>query len=630
MKKILITIFTSLATLFSGVEASAELTVAGADLSISAKHPRILATDEDFKVYKETVLKGSNKYLKELHKAYMGVAEASVEKNKTFEYAPNAAGKLLSVSRDVLKEVFACAYAYRFTGTKAYLRRAEKIVTDVCGFETWHPKHYLDVAEMSTAVGLAYDWLYNKMDKKVREKARIALNEYGLNTAEDEKFRGKFRAGNNWGQVLNGGLIVSAMAVYEDNPERAQALIRRAVTDNYEKMPNYYTADGVYPEGGGYWSYGTMFQLLAVEALECAYGTDFGLTDIPGWKNTAYFKISSYGNTGKSYNYSDGSEGKPTYINQLWYFARKVNGPDVLFNNFRFLDSEDAKMGERLGAMFLLDLSKVSVESVKEPEMRVFHGDGKTPIVLARSGWKEGDLFLGAKGGKARVNHGHMDVGSFVYEAYGIRWAKEPKTDGYTVHEVNMPKIDRKKSLWNGNQDSWRWRCPGYNNREHSTLTVNNHDHLVEAYATMDEVFDSKEAKGARFNMTPVFEGDLVKAERTVIIRNDEYLEVTDVLAAPEGRDAEVRWTWTSGMAPQSVGDDGITFRQKKIVMRLATDAPSPKFQTWSTNPADYPENPTSSYLKHESRTDTFLSGFTFTVPAGKEIKVVTTFKKAN
>ena len=52
-----------------------------------------------------------------------------------------------------------------------------------------------------------------------------------------------------------------------------------------------YRPDGVYPEGSTYWGYGTAFSVVTNAMLESAFGTDFGLGDYPGFKDSAYFRL---------------------------------------------------------------------------------------------------------------------------------------------------------------------------------------------------------------------------------------------------------------------------------------------------------------------------------------------------
>ena len=45
--------------------------------------------------------------------------------------------------------------------------------------------------------------------------------------------------------------------------------------------------------------------------------------------------------------------------------------------------------------------------------------------------------FLGVKGGMPKYNHGHMDVGSFVFDADGVRWAEDLGSQNY--HSIPEP-----------------------------------------------------------------------------------------------------------------------------------------------------------------------------------------------
>lgn len=43
-------------------------------------------------------------------------------------------------------------------------------------------------------------------------------------------------------------------------------------------MPEMYNPDGNYPEGYGYWGYGTAFECIMLAAMESCTGTDNGLS----------------------------------------------------------------------------------------------------------------------------------------------------------------------------------------------------------------------------------------------------------------------------------------------------------------------------------------------------------------
>ncbi len=67
------------------------------------------------------------------------------------------------------------------------------------------------------------------------------------------------------------------MAVYEDQPALARTVINRAIDSVVLPMEDY-APDGAYPEGYGYWDFGTSFNVVLLGALEKLFGQDFGLS----------------------------------------------------------------------------------------------------------------------------------------------------------------------------------------------------------------------------------------------------------------------------------------------------------------------------------------------------------------
>lgn len=75
------------------------------------------------------------------------------------------------------------------------------------------------------------------------------------------------------------------------------------------------------------------------------------------------------------------------------------------------------------------------------------------------------------------INHGHMDIGSFVMDAGKERWAMDFGSQGY--ESLESKKVD----LWNMKQNSQRWQVLRYNNFYHNTLTFDDELQRVEGYA---------------------------------------------------------------------------------------------------------------------------------------------------
>ena len=61
---------------------------------------------------------------------------------------------------------------------------------------------------------------------------------------------------NNQNQVGNGGMLASALALAEVHPDFARLVVRGAVRSLPLSQGEYYP-EGAYPEGPGYWGFGT-------------------------------------------------------------------------------------------------------------------------------------------------------------------------------------------------------------------------------------------------------------------------------------------------------------------------------------------------------------------------------------
>ena len=126
---------------------------------------------------------------------------------------------MLETSRTTLKRVLYLALAHRLTGRQRYTQRAQEEMLAAVRFEDWNPSHFLDVAEMTAALAVGYDWLYETLEPKAREEIKKAIVEKGLRVSLEED--GWVESKSNWSQVCHGGVVLGALAVLEDEPDLA-------------------------------------------------------------------------------------------------------------------------------------------------------------------------------------------------------------------------------------------------------------------------------------------------------------------------------------------------------------------------------------------------------------------------
>lgn len=619
-KHFLITITLALSLAVQGF--SQEAPVFDCSKLTEQNHPRLFLDKKEFKKHKAVVCRGG--YAGDIHNQMMKVAAREVENNEALEYKKDASGKrILYVSNAALTRIAALSYAYRFTGNKAYLEKAMWNMNAVCDFPDWNPSHFLDPSEMALAVSIGYDWLYDKLPSNLRDKAADRLANYAMEEAVHGQGQHVFKRSGNWNQVCIASMTAAAIATYERNPELSMEVFTRGLQSNKPAAAEIYSPDGAFPEGIGYWEYGTCFQEILILLYEGAFGTDFGLCDTPGFAKTGLFKAFSRNAAGHVFNYSDSSD-RLVASPGIWFLAWKFGMPEILYDELQFLQS-DAYMSDRRLFLAVVTSTRLNNAKIKEPEQRLFVAQGKNPLLMAKSGWGRNDLYLGIKGGSASVGHSHLDVGSFVFDAYGTRWVADYYRRDYQRYE-NMCK-DMGLSLRefsNVKQGSLRWKLFIYNNRQHSTLTVNDHDHVAKGYGAIVDSWDSSERLGGRVDLTQIFAGDLEWAYRSASIIDGKSLEVIDSLKAPESAPAKVRFTIVTPVKP-AVTPDGITFNDGTTTMILKTDAPGAEYQIWPNDPKKYASE-TAAY--EEKMRKHWICGFEYDIQSDAAVTVHTTMKK--
>ena len=152
------------------------LNVNGQDLSDIANlkmpdHPRILWFEEDINPLVQEVSK--DEQWQKIHKTILTESDKMISL-PTLERI-QIGKRLLDKSRECLKRVFYLSYSFNVTRDPKYLERAEKELLKVSNFTDWNPSHFLDVAEMTMAVSIGYDWLFKHLSDNSRSIIRDAI-----------------------------------------------------------------------------------------------------------------------------------------------------------------------------------------------------------------------------------------------------------------------------------------------------------------------------------------------------------------------------------------------------------------------------------------------------------------------
>jgi len=489
--------------------------------------------------------------------------------------------RLLGVSRRCLDRVFHLSAAYRFSGKRPYLERAEQDMLAAAAFSDWNPSHFLDVAEMTAALAIGYDWLYPDLSDESRHTIQKAIMEKGIQPAL--KHTGWVRGENNWNQVCNGGITLGILALMEDQPDLAQKLVHRAI-NGVQAVMSHYEPDGAYPEGPGYWVYGTSYNVVLLAALDSVLGTDFGLSQIPGFSSCAGYYLHVTGPTGLYFNYPDsGSRGgfQPT----VFWFAQQYDQPSLAWRQHQLWQEALAERPSTLVQSRLAPLLlcwRPGQPAV--PEALSWRGRGSNAVAMFRSSWTDPDaVYLAIKGGSPSVSHGHMDVGSFVMDAQGLRWVVDLGPESY--HKIES----RGMSLWGRAQNAERWTIFRYNNLSHSTLVVNDQHQRVNGTAPIIRYSSQPTRPHVVYDMSDVYQGQLAQALRGAYLTPAGQVVIQDEFKALD-QPATVRWAMVTPAQVTITGNKTALLKQRGKTLRvtLISDAKA-KLRTYSTKPrADY------------------------------------------
>lgn len=511
-------------------------------------HPRLWLRSDDMTAMRERI--ATDPLAARMQQAVLAEAELILNK-PTCRYDIPDGRRLLGQSRYALRNILHTAWAWRFTGERKYLDRTVAELTAACELKDWNPSHFLDTAEMATAVAVGYDWTHDHLSPAQRAMCEKALRDKALKPAKRLYASDVWwnAAINNWGQVCGSGIALAAISIQGRDEGLAEDLIRRGI-DLLRRCEHFYAPDGVYPEGPGYWHYGTNYHVKLLAALEALDHP----ASIPGLlEQSGNSMVHLYGPTRKAFNFADG-HASPSGISpaQAWiagHFDNASQRSDLRTVIGRGLDPEDKVLHFQSSPLTLMWLPGEPDASEPLPLHAAFRGEQATAVF--RSSWQADATWVAIKGGTPEGGHGHMDVGSFCYDAHGLRWIHDLGGDNY-----NMPGYFRDK----------RFSYYRLQNRSHNTLEINGELQDPECEPCPLTGFDTGDTPSARFDLSNAYAHTAAKVVRTVEFDAESGVtRIRDEVHKPEG---EVTWRIVTD-AECTVEGDAVVLRKAGKAIRL-------------------------------------------------------------
>lgn len=246
----------------------------------------------------------------------------------------------------------------------------------------------------------------------------------------------------NWNINSNAPLLAVTLAL-GDVPKWSDlaAQVQGIVLSNVPNAIASFAPDGVWPEGPSYQGYTAGSLIHGAAALLSATGDDAGWMSAPGICSSGLASMYQTGPSGTYFNFADAHPGTPV-TSTLFYLsgtpgcAQYQSIYAAAARSYRSLSPGSAAAEDVMWYSPAGDNSSVPslplAAVYADPSLDNSKG-AKTHFGSFRSSWSDSNAtWVSFKGGQnhfddhgsdSHNNHGHLDVGNFVLESQGVRWA---------------------------------------------------------------------------------------------------------------------------------------------------------------------------------------------------------------
>lgn len=284
--------------------------------------------------------------------------------------------------------------------------------------------------------------------------------------------------------MSNAGLTIGSLAILDDDTTGiASQLLGLTITNAKENCALAVSDDGTWDETSNYWYFGTTGHAEMSSALLTATGSDYGLLDVnSNFYKTGIFHMYAQGSTSR-FNYGDHGPNKfSTTANAMFLYASQFNQPQFSLYQREQSDAADP------WSMFWYDPT-VTGAFWDGLALDHYFNNSIDEWASMRASWTDiNSLFVAMKAGtlQGHQTHNDLDVGDFVLDAMGTRWAGELGSGDYN-------SIDY---FSNDTQISGRWLYYRKMTEGQNTILINEANQNVLA-APVTRFESTNEAQGS-------------------------------------------------------------------------------------------------------------------------------------
>ncbi len=527
---------------------------------LRSAHPRLILLDTDFDRIR--ILTRENAVAKRIY------SDLEKECDRLLSIPPVeykfAGPRLQTQTRRAIDRITSLALMYRLSGRDPWLRRAIMELNAAAAFKDWNPARFVDTAEMIHAFAIGYDWLYNALTPEERTTVRDAIVTKALDPVlqvyQHPGATGPWQRDRpHWNLVCNGAFGMAALAVAEDVPDKSAAVMR-GVLESVPHGMQAFTSEGAWPDGPANGEYAMRYACLLFASLDTAVGSDNGLSNARGFDRAGRFRVYTTGPADRTFNFA-GSPDDPGAAPELFWMSKHFSSSVLAW-----IEQKQAERSQHADPLDLAWFERDARPPLPPawPLDIVFH---TVQVATFRGTWEDPNaLFLAVKGGDNKNGRAHLDLGSFVLDAGGVRWAIDPDL-GDTL-PASPPPVPNGPPSWITRTES------------HNTLLIDNENQDPRADALITHQEFAQDLSWVQIDLTKSNGSKLRQWTRRVGLLQRQAALVHDVVRSAQP--VEVVW----GMVTDAdISVNGPNATLKKGAWNLALEIRTPRHAVFDTVP---------------------------------------------
>ena len=462
-------------------------------------HPYLFAGADDFQLLRQRLAKNDPYITGQYEKIKVNAAKYLSHSPEKITSDINTVS-YFSRASDAIKIVMYCAFIYLAEGDESYAQRAFDEAMYFAGLSSWGTYQYIDNNQVSLALAVCYDWLYDWLGTKDGARALLVdairskhLDEVShiLADPQNEKYSAtfyrKYYDSDNHSALNNCYTFLTALAV-SDTDAASSAYVMSACLTNLQKVLNRMSVDSGWYEGVSYWNNVGPALGKVFASMDASLGTSFGYTDISFISDCPYFPMYAQSSVG-CFVYNDSVSSR--HISAEMYYFGKKKGDD---NICRYV-LESNHTSPLMCLWYDGDLNNEN--NIKLPKDRVY---SDVSLASMRSSWSgEQEIFTAMSVQNANLSHAFMNSGTFVLDALGERWITNPGRDEYTLN-----------GYWDKGCNGKRWQYYCTRAEANSCVVINPSEHGGQTIAPNDKINVMQSSENEAFciaDLSATYEG---------------------------------------------------------------------------------------------------------------------------